>query len=73
LIIKNLNLGDMKMDTAEKYLNVELEDDVTPYGGKSFIGETLKDFLLEIGAPLDSPMDKVNLWLKDCGLMPIKF
>ena len=59
--------------TAEKYLNVELEDDDTPYGGKSFIGETLKDFLLEIGQPLDSPMDKVNNWLKECGLMPIKF
>ena len=59
--------------TAEKYLNVALEDDDTPYGGKSFIGETLKDFLLEIGAPLDSPMYKVNFWLKDCGLMPIKF
>lgn len=59
--------------TAEKYLNVELEDDDTPYGGKAFIGETLKDFLLEIGAPLDSPMDKVNNWLRECGLMPIKF
>jgi hypothetical protein len=63
----------MKMDTAEKYLNVELEDDVTPYGGKAFIGETLKDFLLELGAPLDSPMNKVNNMLKECGLMPIKF
>ena len=63
----------MKMDTAEKYLNVELEDDVTPYGGKAFIGETLKDFLLELGAPLDSPMNKVNNWLRGCGLMPIKF
>ena len=61
------------MDTAEKYLNVELEDDVTPYGGKAFIGETLKDFLLELGAPLDSPMNKVNNWLRGCGLMPIKF
>ena len=63
----------MKMDTAEKYLNVELEDDVTPYGGKAFIGETLKDFLLELGVPLDSPMNKVNNWLRGCGLMPIKF
>lgn len=59
--------------TAEKYLNVELEDDDTSYGGKAFHGETLKDFLLEIGKPLDSPMDKVNIWLKECGLMPIKF
>ena len=29
----------MKMATAENYLNVELEDDVTPYGGKAFIGK----------------------------------
>ena len=63
----------MKMDTAEKYLNVELEDDDTPYGGKAFIGETLRDFLLEIGAPLNSTMDKVNNMLKECGIMPIKF
>ena len=59
--------------SAEKYLNVELEDDDTLYGGKAFIGETLKDFLLEIGQPLDSPMYKVNKMLKDCGLMSIKF
>ena len=59
--------------TAEKYLNVELDDDDTLYGGIGFMGETLKDFLLEIGEPLDSPMDKVNNWLKECGLMPIKF
>lgn len=63
----------MKMATAENYLNVELEDDDTLYGGKAFIGETLKDFLLGIGAPLDSPMYKVNKMLKDCGLMSIKF
>ena len=61
------------MDTAEKYWDVLLEDDDTPYGGKSFMGETLWDFLIEIGAPLDSPMYKVNYWLKDCGIMPIKF
>ena len=61
------------MGTAEKYWDVELEDDNTLYGGKAFIGETLKDFLLELGAPLDSPMYKVNKMLKDCGLMSIKF
>ena len=71
-------LGDIRTllddnTTAETYLNNELEDDDTPYGGKSFMGETLRDFLIEIDAPLDSPMDKVNLWLKDCGLKPIKF
>lgn len=61
------------MDTAEKYWDVLLKDDDTPYGGKAFIGETLRDFLLELGAPLDSPMNKVNNWLRGCGLMPIKF
>lgn len=65
-------MKDMNV-SAKKYLNVALKDDDTPYGGIGFMGETLKDFLLEIGAPLDSPMDKVNIWLKDCGLMPIKF
>ena len=59
--------------TAETYLDDELEDDDTPYGGKAFIGETLRDFLLEIGKPLDSPMYKVNNWLVGCGLKPIKF
>lgn len=59
--------------TAEKYWDVLLEDDDTPYGGKSFMGETLWDFLIEIGAPLNSPMDKVNNMLKECGIMPIKF
>lgn len=67
-----LILKDMEV-SAKKYLNVELEDDNTLYGGKAFIGETLKDFLLSVGKPLDSPMYKVNNWLKDCGIMPIKF
>lgn len=71
-------LGDIRTllddnTTAETYLDDELEDDDTPYGGKSFIGETLRDFLLEIGKPLDSPMNKVNNWLVGCGLKPIKF
>lgn len=63
----------MKMDTAEKYWDVLLKDDDTPYGGTSFMGETLWDFLIQIGAPLNSPMDKVNNMLKECGIMPIKF
>lgn len=67
LIFKDMDVS------AEKYLNVELEDDDTLYGGIGFMGETLKDFLLGIGAPLDSPMYKVNKMLKDCGLMSIKF
>lgn len=67
-------INDLKSSwkSAETYLDDELEDDDTPYGGKSFIGETLRDFLIEIGKPVDSPMYKVNKWLVECGLKPIK-
>ena len=68
-----MNDLNSSLKSAETYLDVELEDDDTPYGGTSFMGETLWDFLIEIGAPLNSPMDKVNNMLKECGIMPIKF
>jgi len=35
--------------------------------------ETLKDFLYSIDKPFNSPMYKVNYWLKQCGLKTIKF
>lgn len=59
--------------SAEKYLHIKLEDDNTPNGGKSFADETLKDFLYSIDKPFNSPMYKVNYWLKQCGLKTIKF
>lgn len=58
---------------CKRFLNTILQDDDKLYGGVSFDGETLKDFLEEIEKPLDSPMWKVNKWLEECGIKPIEF
>lgn len=60
--------------TNKKLLNTVLTDDGTETGGTSYLGETLKDFLQEIGKPLSSTdnMAKVNGWLIECGILPIK-
>lgn len=62
----------MSNKSVRKYLNVQLEDDNTPFGGISFIGQTLQDFLEEVGAEKETNMDKVNEILKTCGISPIK-
>lgn len=62
----------MSNKSVSKYLNVKLEDDNTPFGGISFIGQTLQDFLEEIGAEKETNMDNVNEMLKTCGISPIK-
>ena len=54
------------------YLNVELEDDSSPYGGTAFAGETLSDFLYEINDESITTMKQVNKALKECGIKPIK-
>ena len=62
----------MSNKSVSKYLNVKLEDDNTPFRGISFEGQTLQDFLEEIGAERETNMDKVNEMLKTCGISPIK-
>ena len=63
----------MSNKSVSKYLNVQLEDDFTnPFGGLSFEGPTLQDFLEEVGAEKETNMDKVNELLKTCGISPIK-
>lgn len=63
----------MSNKSVSKYLNVKLEDDFTsPFGGVSFDGQTLGDFLEEVGAERETNMDKVNDMLKTCGISPIK-
>ena len=39
---------DAKRDTWKNYLDYELEDDDTDYGGIAYIGETLREFLFEV-------------------------
>ena len=62
----------MSNKSVSKYLNVVLEDDNTPFGGVSFHGQTLGEFLEEVGAERETNMDKVNEILKTCGISPIK-
>lgn len=53
-------------------LDKELKDDNTPYGGISFRGETLGDFIKEAGIdPTNTTLETVNKALKECGIMPL--
>lgn len=62
-------------------LNYELEDDNTPYGGISFLGEKVKDFFDDINGNggnngvvllLNDNIEVLNKVLKDCGIKEIK-
>lgn len=87
-------VADDVLDEAEDkrtigdVLDVELEDDDTPYGGTAFAHETLEDFLFSVqdsdedadvmnciigGKKVaDTTLDEINKMLKDCGIKPIK-
>ena len=69
---KYLNSNDMSTN-AKDYLQVVLEDDSTPYGGISFVGETLENFLAEVDLPIDTDMIEVNEALVECGIKPVFF
>lgn len=60
------------MERAKDYLDYELYDDETESGGISFIGETLKDFIEEIGISENTSIKHINDTLKQCGIKPIK-
>jgi hypothetical protein len=61
----------LKME-IEKYLNYELEDDNTKFGGISFVGETLQNFLDECEIDYNISFKKLNKILKSNGIKPIK-
>ena len=72
---KRLKESTNKYSELKPYLDIELEDDGTPYGGVSFAGETLRDFLDEVtdeDEEYPSSLKEVNKILKDCGIKPIK-
>jgi hypothetical protein len=54
------------------YADEVLEDDETGTGGTSYVGETLNNFLCEIGVWNDLNMHAVNNLLKENGIKPIK-
>lgn len=49
---------------------VMVEDD-SPYGGRSFDGETYSDFIVENNISLNSSLDSFDKNLKECGLVPL--
>lgn len=54
--------------------NINLVDDPTPTGGKSFDGETLNDFVVETldkNVSLRISLAEVNKKLQECGIEPI--
>lgn len=73
--VENVRLGDNKYKgSAVGYLDRVLEDDGTSEGGISHAGETLREFIYEVGCglkPTDS-LTKINKALQACGIKPIK-
>lgn len=56
----------------EKYMDVFLEDDDTPYGGTAFSGETVRDFLKSLDIPQESvTLESLNKELIQNGIKPI--
>ena len=53
---------------VKDFLDYKLKDDNTEFGGISYIGETLGDFIAEVGI---SNIDDINKALKECGIEPI--
>lgn len=49
---------------------VMVEDD-SPYGGKSFDGETYSDFIIENNISLNFSLNSFDKILKESGLVPI--
>lgn len=50
------------------FLDYKLKDDNTEFGGISYIGETLRDFVAEVEI---YDIDDINKILKECGIEPI--
>ena len=48
-----------------------LVDDATTYGGLDHAGETLREFLESVDLPFDTPLEKINEALVECGIEPI--
>jgi len=58
---------------AKDFLDYELQDGEGEYGGISFVGETLGDFIAEVEMNENIAMRYVNAALKSCGIEPIPY
>lgn len=51
--------------------NIELQDDESATGGIAFIGETLGDFMDEVGLDENATFEEINHSLEVCGIKKI--
>ena len=58
---------------AKDFLDYELQDGEGEFGGVSYVGETLGDFIAEVEISENTAMRYVNKALKDCGIEPIQY
>lgn len=58
---------------AKDFLDYELKDGKGEFGGISYIGETLADFIGEVGLNKNVAMRHVNSALKQCGIEPVLY
>lgn len=62
--------------TKDEAQRISLHDNKSPFGGTAFRGETLDDFLTSIeingNDGYELTLDKINIALNECGIMPIK-
>lgn len=67
-------MEDIIKKMTEPILNTVLEDDDTPVGGISYMGETVQNFVVESGDLLHSRLkvSELNQHLIECGIKPIK-
>jgi hypothetical protein len=58
---------------AKDFLDYELQDGEGEFGGISYVGETLDNFIAEVELSENTAMRYVNAALKRCGIEPIPY
>lgn len=61
----------IKSALGPQWSKIKLRDDETPYGGISYDGETLDNFMAETEISPNDSIGKLQKGLKDCGIMQI--
>lgn len=56
------------MKKIKDVLNVVLQDDITPYGGTEFSGETVQDFIEYTELDENDNINDLNETLEECGI-----
>ena len=58
---------------ALDFINVQLRDNQSAFGGTESSTETLGEFIDSIGVSPDTDMESVNIDLVECGIEPIRY